>query len=373
MNKEEQSMKKIVSLLLILALLLPLCATAQIIGGPGTMYVYTENGKGLNVRSAPVKGDNIIGSLAYGEEVYVLEFLDGWCRILWGSYGDAYVQSRFLQWYAPGPKPTAKPEPKPTTDPGKKKEDAELQSEVDIDPITLQVKASRSTGWVNVRTGPSAETNRIESCPDGTRLTAYGKTTNWYRIVDPSNGKAGYIHKNYVVEVPSLKPVVEQTAQIGSLNVNGEFTLQCKIPDGYKLQVISARNTKIIATLTADDAQKPQMMLTVAFSELYADVERMNDLSAEDIELLKATYTEMNEVEFTEAVTSHGTKLLIAKEIGADEDFVSILSVYQGYSIEFVLSPNPDAVNKTLTEAQIQKSIDFLSDLDFIPTVGTSN
>ncbi|MBR5110566.1 MAG: SH3 domain-containing protein [Clostridia bacterium] len=365
-------MKKIVSLLLILALMLPLCATAQVIGGTGTMYVYTENGKGLNVRSYPAKGDNIIGSLAYGDSVFVLEFLDGWCRILWGSYGDAYVQSRFLQWYAPGPKPTSKPAPKPTTEPEKNKEDAELKSEVEIGPITLQVKSSRSSGWVNVRKGPSAETNRIESCPDGTMLTAYGETTNWYRIVDPSNGKAGYISKHYVTVIPTPYPVVEQTAQIGSLNVNGEFTLQCKIPEGYNLQVISARSSKIIATLTAADVQKPQMMLTVAFNELYADVERMNDLSAEDIELLKATYSEMNEVEFKEAETSHGTKLLIAKEIGADEDFVSILSIYQGYSIEFVLSPNPDAVNKTLTDAQIQKCIDFLSDLDFIPTVGVS-
>ena len=115
-------MKKTISLLLVLALLMPLCATAQVIGGPGTMYVYTENGKGLNVRSYPAKGDNIIGSLAYGDSVFVLEFLDGWCRILWGSYGDAYVQSRFLQWYAPGPKPTSKPEPKPTTNPGEAKE-----------------------------------------------------------------------------------------------------------------------------------------------------------------------------------------------------------------------------------------------------------
>ncbi len=368
-------MKKIISALLILALLLPLCAAAEdiIVGDLDTMFVYTENGGKLNVRSSPYTGDNIIGQLEYGTMVTVIEFMQDWACIEWRDDSIAYVQSRFLQWYEPAPRP--KPAPKPTEDPQKKEEErkkqAELISEVDIDPITLQVHASRSSGWVNVRIEPSAATKRVESCPDGTRLTAYGKTTNWYRVVDPSNGKAGYIHKNYVIEIPTPRPVIDPAAQLGSLSVNGEFLLQCRIPEGYKLQVISARSAKIIATLTSDDILKPQMMLTVAFDEMYANVERMNNLSEEEMELLKASYSDLNEVRFIETETSHGSKLLIAREIGEDEDFVSILSIYQGYSIEFVLSPNPDAADKTLTEEQIQKSIDFLSDLDFIPTVGT--
>ena len=52
-------MRKLLSLLLVLALLLPVAAaTAEIIGGPGYMYVYTANGKTLNVRSSPNTGDN---------------------------------------------------------------------------------------------------------------------------------------------------------------------------------------------------------------------------------------------------------------------------------------------------------------------------
>ena len=36
-----------------------------------TMYVYTDNGKSLNVRRDPMTGDNVIGSLKYGEAVYI--------------------------------------------------------------------------------------------------------------------------------------------------------------------------------------------------------------------------------------------------------------------------------------------------------------
>ena len=62
-----------------------------------------------------------------------------------------------------------------------------------------------------------------------------------------------------------------------------------------------------------------------------------------------------------------GTRLLITRETGSDEDFVSILSLYRGYSVEFVLSPNPAAADQKLTDAQVQAAIGFLSSLDFIP------
>jgi hypothetical protein len=131
--------------------------------------------------------------------------------------------------------------------------------------------------------------------------------------------------------------------------------------------VISAQNTRIIAALVADDQNRPQMLMTVAFDEMFAGVERMNDLSAEEIETLKATFTNMNEVEFSEAETAAGTKLLIARETGSDEDFASIISLYKGYSVEFVLSPNPNAADQNLTDEQIQAGIAFLSALEFIP------
>ena len=63
-----------------------------------TMYVYTDNGQGLNVRSTPYVGDNIIGLAPYGTKMSVIRFLDnGWACVKWTQIGEAYVQSRFLQ------------------------------------------------------------------------------------------------------------------------------------------------------------------------------------------------------------------------------------------------------------------------------------
>lgn len=289
------------------------------------------------------------------------------------------MQSRFLQWYKPGPKPTAKPTAKPTprptaaptVDPEKEREQeqliAELNSLVEINQIQLQVQATRASGWVNMRAAPSRITTRIEACADGTVLTATGETTNWYRVTDPATGSSGYVSKKYVIVVPVSQPSEDEAAKIGTLNVNGEFQVNCKTPEGYRIQTISSQSTKIIAALTSDGPRDPQMMLTIAFSEMYSGIERMNDMSDEEIQTLKESYTELNEVEFTEGETALGTKILIAREVGEDEDFASVITVYKGYAIELVIAPNPAAAEQSLTDAQIQTGIDFLSAMEFVP------
>lgn len=100
--------------------------------------------------------------------------------------------------------------------------------------------------------------------------------------------------------------------------------------------------------------------------ELFANVDRMNDLPQDALKGLEESFTEMNDVEISYKETAYGTKLLVAKEVSDDTDFVDILSVYKGYSIEFVMTPNPSTKNQTLTDAQIQMCVDFLSELDFV-------
>ena len=363
-------MKKLIAILaaavLLLAAAVPFASAEGNSLGLGTMFVYTENGKSLNVRSTPETGDNIIGSLPYGTEVHVTGFEGAWARIGYLG-GSAWVMSRFLQWYAPGPKPAPQPDPEPVPDPDAGRTEAELRSEVSIPLTAMQAQAGRSSGWVNMRVSPSKSSARVQTCPDGAPLTAFAETTNWYHVTDPATGGSGYIRKDFLKIVPAPLPVVDETTRIGTLEVNGEFLLQGVIPEGYRLQVISSRSTGVIAALLTDDPSRPQMLLTVAFDEMFAGVARMNDLTDEELETLKASFTTLNDVEFSDAETAAGTRLLITRETGSDEDFVSILSLYRGYSVEFVLSPNPAAADQKLTDAQVQAAIGFLSSLDFIP------
>ena len=366
--------KKLMALLMIVSLLTgSLILTASADWGTSTMYVKTANGKSVNVRSGPGKEYDVIGSVRYGGEVltdWSYAGNDGWTKVVWGSMGDGYIMSRFLVDYKPGPAPKHDDGKKKEEEDEKTKLENERASEKDLDqPFYIGVVATRASGWINFRSGPSKITARIKSFPDGKELIAEGETTNWYRARDPKTDKVGYIHKSFVTKLAKqyVTETTDESQKLGSLNVNGEFDLTCKLPEGYRLQVVDVHGSKIVASVLSDDMTRPQLYLSIAYDETYGEVERMNDLSEDDLKILEDSFKDMNDVEISYAETGYGTKLLVARETGTDTDFVDILAIYKGYFIEFNMTPNPQAADQRLTDEQIRMCIDFLTNVDFVP------
>ena len=156
--------------------------------------------------------------------------------------------------------------------------------------------------------------------------------------------------------------------EIGTISINGMFTLKCGLPEGYRVETIYEGPEQVIAALLHEDPAKPSMMLSVAFDETYADVERMNDLDEEAMDLLEKTFTDVDPtVEISYGDTGLGTRLLIAKQTEGEQDYIDFLSVYKGYFVEFVMVASEQAEDKNLTDEQLQLCIDFLTDLDFVP------
>ncbi len=156
---------------------------------------------------------------------------------------------------------------------------------------------------------------------------------------------------------------------LGTISINGAFTLQCGLPEGYRVYPTYVNRDLILAEIRSEDPLKPMMQLAVAFDETYADVERMNDLDDEAFALLEKSFTDVDPtVEITYGDTGLGTRLLIARQYTEGIHYIDFLSIYKGYFVEFVLIPSPEAEEKTLSDEQLQMCIDFLTDLDFIPT-----
>ncbi len=219
--------KRIFSFSLVLALLI-LCVTPVLANT--TMYVYTDNRKPLNVRSAPYVGDNLIATAPYGAAINVIQLQDdGWAKIQWTPSVVAYVQSRYLQWTrpdlstpvpatpAPTPVPTAVPTAVPyyptaapyypTADPYSYYTDslatlnAEFRTARIVTPFTIIVRPARSSGWVNMRWAPSKDVEMITTYRNGVRLTVIAETQSWYQVVDPDSEATGFIMKAYTTRV----------------------------------------------------------------------------------------------------------------------------------------------------------------------------
>ena len=155
--------------------------------------------------------------------------------------------------------------------------------------------------------------------------------------------------------------------ELGSIRLNGVFKLQCSLPENYEVNISSMDDEGLLAIIETEDAAKPTMFLAIEFDEIYSEVTRMNDMTEDQLQEIIDTFTDDgDEISVTYRETSHGTKLMIVQEAVDSVDFISIITVYEGYMIEFDMLAGVEA-EEGLSEAQIQMCIDFLSDLDFIP------
>ena len=202
--------KRIISLALIaimVAMFIPSFASAD------GWYVYTDDGKSLNVRSEPMKGDNIIGSLKYGDSVSVrMTMANGWAVIDWVHADNyvAYVQSRFLVNYKPAPKTASKSTSTSSTKTTSSNSsgnkggisgiNTEFKAAKQVTPYTVVARPTRASGWVNLRWAPSTEAELITTCPQGKELTVIAELKSWYQVEDPDTGMIGFISSKYVTK-----------------------------------------------------------------------------------------------------------------------------------------------------------------------------
>ena len=154
-----------------------------------------------------------------------------------------------------------------------------------------------------------------------------------------------------------------EKAELGTVNVNGAYKIQGKIPEGYRLAIMSQTNTSLVSMLMPEDPAKPTVTLSVAFSEDWADTERLNDVPEELLAEIEASFESEDEVKIEYRETGLGTKLMVVTE-GSEEAprFVDIYTIYKGYEHEFLMSPG----TAPLSEEHIQMMVDFITGIDFV-------
>ena len=196
-------MKKIIGLILTV-MILATAASAALAESQGTeMYVYTENGKGLTVRSTMNTTDNnFVDSLPYGSKVFAYGSpKPGWTYIEFGGKS-GYVMSRFLVKSKPAPHDAG-----PATNSGSFDTKAAVSVEQintlvasakAVTPYSVTVRPTRSSGWVYMRWLPSRNAAQMAVFGANHQLTVIAELKDWYQVQDPETGKVGFIYKSYI-------------------------------------------------------------------------------------------------------------------------------------------------------------------------------
>ena len=148
--------------------------------------------------------------------------------------------------------------------------------------------------------------------------------------------------------------------ELGIVNVNGQFKIQGVIPENYRLSILNQNAMYIHCKLISEDKTKPSVDLSIAYADDWADTEKLNDVSEQDLAEIEDSFREEDEVNIEYRTTSLGTKLMVVTEV--DNRFVSIYTIYKGYELEFVMTPG----STPLTEENTQMLVDFISEMDFV-------
>lgn len=190
--------KRILTLMavaMLAATLIPTLASAT-----ETMYVYTKNGKNLNVRYEPNTDSEIYTTIPFGKSMTVLYHLgNGWSAVSWDG-NIYYVQTRYLVYKKPAKKPES----------GKKAGNvsttvAELNTifksyKLADTPFSITVRPTRASGWANLRFAPTKEAELMDTFRDGDQLLVIAELKDWYQVEDPDTGAVGYISSQFVAK-----------------------------------------------------------------------------------------------------------------------------------------------------------------------------
>lgn len=191
-------LKKILALTLAVVIALACTAVfAEEVEEDTTYWVFTDNGKELNVRNAP--GGDIIGKLKYGEKVTVVSFINGeWAAINYKDSELGYVSTRFLIKADPEEvKRLIEEEQSEITGDPMTDINTEFASAVDVDDYKITARPARVTSLVYMRWIPS-ETGRIIIGYKATeQLIVLKELDHYLQVQDPDTGDVGYIHKKF--------------------------------------------------------------------------------------------------------------------------------------------------------------------------------
>ena len=252
----------------------------------------------------------------------------------------------------------------------------EFNKAVTVEPYQVIVRPARITGWAVLRWAPSHSAPLMATYAAKQQLSVLQETPNWLQVRNEQTGDVGFICKNDVASPDTAGEIHEVNMTIadngktdlGVIDINGAFSLQCALAEGYTIQVIRSASDQMVAIISSEDESKPILQLSVGYDEAYASVDRLNDLDDEALSVLEQTFVETDPaVEISYGDTGLGTRLMIARLNNGYIDFLDFMSIYKGYFVECVLVPSEAAVDKTLTEEQIQMCIDFLTEMDFVP------
>ena len=125
-----------------------------------------------------------------------------------------------------------------------------------------------------------------------------------------------------------------------SITLTEKMNIKLELPEGYTV-VKDRQDSALYASITTDDEDKPQYTFSIAFADL-SEGPTPGEMTEEDIELAKELVgSDFFAPTFTVMTTGEGTKFLVINENDTEDDYVLIITNYEGYFVQMYIEPAP--------------------------------
>lgn len=184
-------MKKFLSVLLLVVLVIGLLVPALGFAKEKYMWIKTGNGKPVNVRTGPGKNNEVMGQIAYGKQVIVHQKANGWALVEpvdWSLSNPGYVSTSFLVNSDPG-----KYKPTPTKEPVTTVEAALKKIKYLKEPVSAKIITKRPTNYVHLRWYPDTNASYIEKYLCDTEVEVLAESKTWSQVRMVEDGYVGFI------------------------------------------------------------------------------------------------------------------------------------------------------------------------------------
>ncbi|MFH1512723.1 MAG: SH3 domain-containing protein [Bacillota bacterium] len=189
--------KKLFALMVVVVMVTMIATAAFAMVGQITMYVYTSNGKSLNLREEPSTNAKVVASIPYGAAVNVYQpYSSTWYSV--GYKGiTGYVMSKYLVTNPPGPKPTIGPSPTVQPQPTGALSNDMFKGFTQT-YYQAQVRPSSPSGYVNMRWAPSKMADIHGHYYQNDLVIVMSENSTWTQILDQKNQVMGFMMRQFL-------------------------------------------------------------------------------------------------------------------------------------------------------------------------------
>ena len=147
-----------------------------------------------------------------------------------------------------------------------------------------------------------------------------------------------------------------------SIHLTDRLNIKVELPEGYTLEK-ERQDSALYASIETEIEGKPEFTFSIAFADL-SEGPSPGEMTDEDIELAKQLVgSDFFNPTFSVMTTGEGTKFLVINENDAENDYVLMITNYEGYFVQMYIE---HAEGDDVTDEEITTALAILTSIQVV-------